>query len=448
MVFSRRLTKLLKICLVIATTFVFLKLIQNSDDDSAPRFDTNTLPPINETISNLSDGTQNTAILNLSHEPNFSSPINQKIIVESMEFLNFHHRILNVDKFGPLSAESVSVVLVVQVHSRPEYLSFLIESLRHARDINQTLVVFSHDLRSTEINDLIQNITFCRVVQIYYPHNIQLFPNIFPGQDSNDCPERISKDEAKSRKCNNWNYPDKYGNYRVAQLTQIKHHWWWKMNYVFDGIIKRYGLEQKYVLMLEEDHYLAPDALYILDSMIRDKENVCSDCEILCLGIYLKNYRTYANDINKLSVQIWFSSKHNMGFALNLETWQKIRSCSDLFCKDYDDYNWDWTLLQVSIKCLSARLRVIVAKAPRVIHIGDCGVHTHKCKPHDAAANARTLFESNKQLFFPQNVVRSEITKRTLKPSKPNGGWGDIRDHQLCIQNTFPYKPATETPIG
>lgn len=44
------------------------------------------------------------------------------------------------------------------------------------------------------------------------------------------------------------------------------------MNYVFDGIIKRYGLEEKYVLMLEEDHYLAPDALHILNLMIKGRE--------------------------------------------------------------------------------------------------------------------------------------------------------------------------------
>jgi hypothetical protein len=24
-----------------------------------------------------------------------------------------------------------------------------------------------------------------------------------------------------------------------------------------------------------------------------------------------------------------------------------------------------------------------------------------------------------------------------LKPPKENGGWGDVRDHQLCINNTL-----------
>lgn len=54
------------------------------------------------------------------------------------------------------------------------------------------------------------------------------------------------------------------GNYRVAQLTQIKHHWWWKMNFVFDGIVKRYGLQDKYVMMLEEDHYLGSLTLFLM----------------------------------------------------------------------------------------------------------------------------------------------------------------------------------------
>lgn len=96
-------------------TVVFLKFIQTSDDDTAPHLDTNTVQPVNETINDLFGGTQNTVVLNLIKEPNFTSPINQKIIVESMEFLNAHHRVLNVDRFGAVNSSSVSVVLVVQV---------------------------------------------------------------------------------------------------------------------------------------------------------------------------------------------------------------------------------------------------------------------------------------------------------------------------------------------
>ena len=43
------------------------------------------------------------------------------------------------------------------------------------------------------------------------------------------------------------------------------------MNYVFDGIVERYGLGDKYVLLLEEDHYVSPDALHVLRYMMKNK---------------------------------------------------------------------------------------------------------------------------------------------------------------------------------
>lgn len=33
-----------------------------------------------------------------------------------------------------------------------------------------------------------------------------------------------------------------------------------------------------------------------------------------------------------------------------------------------------------------------------------------------------------------------------LKPSKPNGGWGDPRDQQLCLMNSYPFKNGTFLP--
>lgn len=39
----------------------------------------------------------------------------------------------------------------------------------------------------------------------------------------------VSLGRAKAKGCLNWEWPDKYGHYRVARYTQIKHHWWWKV---------------------------------------------------------------------------------------------------------------------------------------------------------------------------------------------------------------------------
>ncbi|KAH7732322.1 UDP-GlcNAc:a-6-D-mannoside b1,2-N-acetylglucosaminyltransferase II [Aphelenchoides avenae] len=457
MVFRRLLSRYLG-AIIIAFSLAFLTLLilqTPSDDFPEPRIPVGDLTqsgdvrhgPTNETRlwSSIDQAIVNgsaSSPAELVKEFNnvFTSPLGLDQIVDSINFLNAHHEVLNADVFGPVNNASVSVVIVVQVHDRIEYLRYLISTLRNSTGIESALLVFSHDLRSEPINALIRSITFCRVIQIFYPYNIQIFSNVFPGQDPHDCPERISKDEAHAMNCTNWAHPDKYGHYRIARITQIKHHWWWKMNYVFDGIVKQYGLES-YVLLLEEDHYVSPDFLHVLNFMVANRQAICADCRVLCLGFYLKNYKTYRNDIDKLGVHTWFSSKHNMGMAINSETWELIRKCSDLFCT-YDDYNWDWSMLQVSLKCMPAKMKVIFAKAPRVIHVGDCGVHTHRCGVHNAADGARKLFDEVRPALFPAQLRATDFSKRMLKASKPNGGWGDVRDHRLCLNNTRPLNQS------
>ncbi|KJH42611.1 N-acetylglucosaminyltransferase II [Dictyocaulus viviparus] len=430
------------------------------------------------TIKEMEDDSLNDSISDYGGEsdlapwPFHSSYANMTIsgeeIVLSVDFLNENFDLLNLAKFGPV--ENVKIVIVIQVHNRPNYLAYLINSLRHAKGIEETLLVFSHDINVTPVNEMIRNITFARVIQIYYPYNMQIFPHVFPGQDPRDCPERVGKEAAFSLKCKNAGYPDKYGNYRVAKITQVKHHWWWKMNYVFDGIFDRFELTEAWVLLLEEDHYVVQDALYVLNNIIQNRERYCVNCEIISLGFYLKSFSRYGLTIAHLGAHPWYSSRHNMGMAFRRESWLKVKNCSELFCK-YDDYNWDWSLMQVSsfskifvlllflrkrsheviyqvaMHCLPKRFRVIFTKSPRVIHIGDCGLHTHRCNAHNTYMSIRSLLETHTDLFFPSRLVVSDVSQRSPKPSKANGGWGDIRDHALCRANTYPLnKTSHEIP--
>lgn len=55
------------------------------------------------------------------------------------------------------------LVILVQVHSRLDYLKELINSLRETRYINETLLVFSHDFIDVVIENLIKSIDFCAV---------------------------------------------------------------------------------------------------------------------------------------------------------------------------------------------------------------------------------------------------------------------------------------------
>lgn len=72
--------------------------------------------------------------------------------------------ILNVERFGPLKNDSV--VIVVQVHNRIDYLQHTISSLAQAKDISKTLLIFSHDYYDDNINNLIRKIDFCKVLQV------------------------------------------------------------------------------------------------------------------------------------------------------------------------------------------------------------------------------------------------------------------------------------------
>lgn len=206
--------------------------------------------------------------------------------------------ILNEEKFDKLQNDSV--IIVVQVHKRITYLRHLIKSFSKSPNISKTLLIFSHDFYDEEINELVQSIDFCKVMQIFYPFSIQNHSEVFPGTDPKDCERDLKKDQAVAAKCQNANFPDLYGHYREAAYTQTKHHWWWKANRVFDQLeVMRFhtGL----VLFLEEDHYVAEDFLHILQLMEKSSPSLCQRCNVVSLGTYKTSLSSSNSDKVKCS---------------------------------------------------------------------------------------------------------------------------------------------------
>lgn len=445
----RRHTLYIRSAIIIFILFAFLQfhVINYDSSDSGPADTTNystaailhMVPPVFHKY--LTSKTRNaTHGQNGTHVgPNEGSQRSTNIseILRMIHRYNEMQSVLNEDIFGPLQNDSV--IIVVQVHKRITYLRHLIVSLAQAKDISRTLLVFSHDHFDDDINDLVQSIDFCKVMQIFYPFSIQTHPNEFPGADPGDCPRDIKKEQALLRKCNNALHPDLYGHYREAKFTQTKHHWWWKANRVFDQLeVTKYhtGL----VVFLEEDHYVAEDFLYILELMQQKSNELCQKCNILSLGTYLKTFNYYTYN-KKVEVTPWVSSKHNMGMAFNRTTWHDITRCARHFC-EYDDYNWDWSLQHVSQQCLRQKLHVMVVKGPRVFHIGECGVHHKKsnCESNQVISKVQQVLRVARRShqLYPKSIslmVASVIKKTKLR--KGNGGWGDQRDHQLCFNITL-----------
>lgn len=347
-------------------------------------------------------------------------------LTKSVYSSNYRQFIQNAEEF-PAEPQ---LVLVVQVHNRPEYLKLLIKSLQRVEDIQHVLLIFSHDYFSVEINTIVQGITFCKVLQIYFPFSTQLYPSEFPGQDPRDCPRDISKEEAVKIGCMNEAHPDSYGHYREAFITQTKHHWWWKLHFVFERVKIMQGYNG-FVVFLEEDNYVLPDLLHCYKLMVEFREKNCPDCDILSLGNHY-NLNGFAALTNKVMTTGWLSTKHNMGMAISKELYYKLMSCNNEYCT-FDDYNWDWTLQFLSGTCLTKPLKVLVAQGSRVLHTGDCGLHQKQdCNPEDAAQKAEEEHRKAKEGFFPQTLALTESETPEHKPHIKNGGWGDIRDHFLC----------------
>jgi len=415
------------------------------------------------------------------------SQLSLKDIQKKIKEANKAQIIHNESLFGPISNDTI--IIVVQVHDRIKYLRHLIKSLSLAAGIDQTLLIFSHDVWDEQLNYLVRSIDFALVLQIFYPFSLQTHTHTFPGESSRDCPRDATQHRVISSKCTNSAWPDIHGHYREAKFTQTKHHWWWKANQVFHNLKVSKDF-QGYFLFLEEDHYASEDFLHVLKLMIDSKNNFGSQVDILCLGTYLRKFNFRANSkqnrrdpmiparemqrhdrrlhamqhaekrslgsprqllwvsdilqsvlnvFNKAEVSEWISSKHNMGMAFTRTEWIKMVACSSSFCK-YDDYNWDWSLQHVSLNCMQDKLQVMMVKGPRVFHIGECGVHHKKsrCDSDSVIEKLKTIIKTANRYFFPDSLSVSRLnTKRKTKLKKANGGWGDKRDHWLCMNFTL-----------
>ncbi|KAF5402967.1 Alpha-1 6-mannosyl-glycoprotein 2-beta-N-acetylglucosaminyltransferase [Paragonimus heterotremus] len=125
-----------------------------------------------------------------------------------------------------------------------------------------------------------------------------------------------------------------------------------------------------------------------------------------------------------------------MGMGISRAMWRNLSSCLKLFCQ-FDDYNWDWSLYEVSTHCIPNHLKVLqFPSATRVYHLGSCnGLHhvNMNCSVQEQALilTQRLSGPVAGRLYPPVLNIKPLSTKRMLK-FRANGGWADPRDHALC----------------
>jgi len=345
--------------------------------------------------------------------------------------LNQEQHILNSARF---SSRDVQIVIMVQVHSRADALQRLLHSLSNVRGIESALLVISCDMYLEEIMQIIEGVKFCQVLPIFFPFSSQLYPESFPGTDPSDC----SRDTIQRNGC--VGDPDKYGHFREAAFTAIKHHWWWKLNFVFSGKLRGVVPERTRVLLLEEDYLVSPDVLQTLERADALRAQA-PQVDLISLGTYFRKdaplqseFRSWQSTTAYAAVNTFVSARSNMGMVVDHAFWSKLHACADTFCT-WDDYNWDWTIQALQAACPSMGvIHVLQLSSGRVFHAGGCsGVHNSAPACDSGLAIYEQQLEIMKQMEPPASLTLMPGTRqRAAAAPYINGGWGDGRDRQLC----------------
>ncbi|XVF71734.1 hypothetical protein PTKIN_Ptkin12aG0063400 [Pterospermum kingtungense] len=337
----------------------------------------------------------------------------------------------NMDLFPNLAKDHITIVLYV--HNRPRYLQVIVKSLSKVVGISETLLIVSHDGYFEEMNKIVEGIKFCRVKQIFAPFSPHVFTDSFPGVSSNDCKE---KDDTGKKHC--VGDPDQYGNYRSPKIVSLKHHWWWMMNTVWDGLKESKG-HDGHILFIEEDHFIFPNAYRNLQLLVSMKPYKCPNCYAANLAPCDVNSRGEGWD------SLVAERMGNVGYAFNRTVWERIHSKAKEFCF-FDDYNWDITMWATVYPSFGSPVYTLRASRTSAVHFGKCGLHQGQGQSNACIDNGSMNIQVDE--IDKVGNIRSEWDVRVYhnQPGykagfKGWGGWGDDRDRQLCLNFAQMYHP-------
>ncbi|CAH0582794.1 unnamed protein product [Chrysodeixis includens] len=273
--------------------------------------------------------------------------------------INLGQKIYNMF-LGPIDHKTQ--IIVIQVRSNLFYFQKLLASLKKARGISKSLLVFSHDYYDSDINNAVKSVNFAKYMQIFYPYSIQLYPNVYPGYDSKLCTEGYVCTSSEARD---------------AALAQEKHHWWWQANQIFDNmpVTNNYYFD---VLFLEESNYVTEDFLYAYKLLQGVRPKLCSYCELLSLGAHKPQLIEYQKSRARLIVEIWTDNMLRIGIAFNRDIWNAVKSWRRDFCY-YNDYNWDVSLRSLGSRKWNRNIFVLGILGSRVLEIEKCDSRNASC---------------------------------------------------------------------
>ncbi|CAI5524649.1 unnamed protein product [Closterium sp. Naga37s-1] len=234
------------------------------------------------------------------------------------------------------------IIIVLLVHNRPAYLNRTLDALSKVDGIQHALLIVSHDGFYPPMHALVQSISFCRVKQLYFPFSPHLFNGTFPAASADDCRgksrrpwetkaggaerwEQRARTGGKLRKWHGrgmgnkgmvrdggmrhaasnslskgeevgeeeggdempcWGQADEFGSYRDPRIVSLKVRACAcaAVNTVWNGLPETRAFNG-HMLFIEEDHWLFPNALSHLRSLLSAKcRGRCNECIAVSLA--------------------------------------------------------------------------------------------------------------------------------------------------------------------
>lgn len=165
---NRKLILLLKtVPLILIFTFIWIQFRLGNEkqqqSQNQPHEIVNVFTEaVNGRISLTGDGTKNKNSNKVRQERDGnSSSISLAELRELIKQVNAKQHVTNMDQYGSLASDDV--IIVIQVHNRGHYLAALIDSLKKVKGIEKVLLIFSHDVYDSQINNIVKAVTFCKV---------------------------------------------------------------------------------------------------------------------------------------------------------------------------------------------------------------------------------------------------------------------------------------------
>lgn len=318
------------------------------------------------------------------------------------------------------------VPFVFMVHKRVKYLQAAMESLRASDFPSASVpVIVSHDGNVKEMVDYVNTLKdegYFHIVQLFHPHSCYDHPKSFPGDDSS---------------LNEGFAGDTYGNPRTASITCCKHHFTWMLNKVFqldfgddeddDSVVDHF-------LFTEEDYLVSPT---VYATIIRGLNAIDQFETEFTEGAGFLGVALTATTAQK--PRLFHGESFNIApftsgpMTLSRRVFERFRNHAAAEYCQYDDYNWDWSMVHLTNSGLLPHCALFPGK-PQAQHIGlEDGMHSKNAtaKQHHMS-NAKTSYKvltnhfNGERLCFRERVAAFE-------QKKPNGGWGHSRDQQHCL---------------